>query len=65
MSPTVDIPKQTLVNLNRALAKVLEQHAILDKLEAAGDDVSLARAQVNQYQEKLNAYKREFFPTER
>lgn len=65
MAATVDIPKQTLTNLNRALAQILAQHATLDKLEKAGDDVSLPRAQLQAWQEKLNAYKREFFPTER
>jgi uncharacterized protein YydD (DUF2326 family) len=61
----LELPKQTLTDLNRAYSKVLEQQATLDKLENAGDDVSEARAILNTWQEKIAGYKRELFPTSR
>jgi hypothetical protein len=61
----IELPKQTLTDLNRAYSKILETHAMLDKLENAGDDVSEARAILQSWQDKITGYKRELFPTSR
>jgi hypothetical protein len=58
----LDLPRATLTGLNQAYKKLLDAHAQLDKLERAGEDVSGPRAELQAWQEKVSAHKREFFP---
>lgn len=58
----VELPKATLTGLNQAYRKLLDAQAQLDKLEKAGEDVSGPRAELQAWQDKVAAYKREFFP---
>jgi len=61
----LDLPKSTLTGLNQAYKKVLDAQANLDKLERAGNDVSAVRAELNVWQDKIEAHKREFFPNDK
>lgn len=61
----IDLPRSTLIDLNKAARKLLDAQAALDKLENAGSDVSEARAIVKSWQDTVDAHKREFFPDAR
>jgi hypothetical protein len=61
----LDLPRSNLTALNQAYAKVLDAHAQLDKLERTGEDVSGPRAELQAWQDKITAHKREFFPDSR
>lgn len=57
--------KQNLTDLNKALLALHDAFTLTDRLENVGEDVTALRAELVTWKEKLEAYKREFFPQSR